>query len=63
MTWQLIARLKHPDGDPREPGRVNYQLFISGIANRHTFLVNVNNGATWQLAVTKDEVLVWEPIS
>ena len=63
LTWQRIPRLEHPSGDTQVPGRVNYQMFISGIGNRHTYLLNVNNGATWQLVITKDEMLVWEPIS
>ena len=62
ITWQRISRREHPAGDTQMPGRVNYQLFMSGIANRHTYLLNVNNGATWQLVMTKDEVLVWDPI-
>lgn len=63
LTWQAVRRLEHPAGDPRITGRTNYQLFMSGLANRHTFLVNVNNGATWQLVISKDEVLSWEPIT
>jgi hypothetical protein len=63
ITWQRMPRLEHPSGDPQVASRVNYQLFLSGIANRHTFLMNLHNGATWQLVMTKEETLVWEPIT
>jgi hypothetical protein len=62
LTWQVIPRLEHSVKDPQLPGRVNYQLFLSGIANRHTYLLNTNSGATWQLVLTRDNDLVWSPI-
>jgi hypothetical protein len=62
LAWQPIPRREHPRGDERHPGQVNYQLFISGMMNRHTYLLNVNNGATWQLVVAKDDAFVWDPI-
>jgi hypothetical protein len=62
ITWQRVPRREHPSGDPQVTGRVNYQLFLSGLANRHTYLMNVNNGSTWQLVLTKEETLVWEPV-
>lgn len=63
LRWQPIPRRSHPAGDPRVAARPNYQLFMSGIANRHTFLINTNNGATWQLVLTKEETLAWDPLS
>ena len=62
LRWQPMPRREHPSGDTRVAGRANYQVFVSGIANRHTYLINTNNGATWQLVLTKDEELVWDPI-
>jgi hypothetical protein len=62
LTWQPMARWQHPNSDPRHAGQVNYQLFLSGIANRYTFLMNLNNGSTWQLAMTADSDLVWDPL-
>jgi len=63
LAWQPIPRRQHPDGDPQVAGRVNYQIFLSGLAVRHTFLMNVNNGATWQLVVGGDGALAWDPIT
>jgi hypothetical protein len=63
LTWQRVPRLEHPAGDTQVPGHVNYQMFMSGIGNRYTYLLNLNNGATWQLVITKDELLAWEPIT
>lgn len=62
LAWQAITMEAHPAGDPRREGEVNYQLFLSGIANRFTFLLNVNNGATWQLIQTREQTLAWDPI-
>jgi hypothetical protein len=49
MTWQLLPRVGHATADSKVPGRVNYQIFTSGLTIRDTFLINVNTGATWQL--------------
>ena len=62
LSWEEIPRAAHPAGDPRVPGRVNYQLFVSGLANRFTFLVNVNTGATWRLVLNRRGILVWQPL-
>jgi hypothetical protein len=62
LVWQQVPRIKHPAGNPTSPERVNYQLFLSGLANRHTYLMNMNNGATWQLVQTKEGGYLWEPI-
>lgn len=53
LTWQLLDCEKHIL-DKATPGRVNYQVFTSGEGIRFTFLLNVNTGATWQLAKDKD---------
>lgn len=63
LTWERISRLDHPAGDPQVPAAVNYQLFISGLGIRYTFLMNVNNGATWQVVTDKNDVLVWQPFA
>lgn len=57
-----LKRNTHPM-DVVEDGKVNYQIFTSGIAVRFTFLMNVNTGATWQLTQdTKTEILYWSPL-
>jgi hypothetical protein len=62
LTWQPMVRHRHPNGEPRRASQVNYQLFLSGIAVRHTYLMNLNNGATWQLVMAADSELVWSPL-
>lgn len=59
--WQELPRRAH-SLDRRVDGRVNYQLFTSGLAARFTYLMNVNTGATWQLIETQERDLVWAPI-
>lgn len=49
VTWEIIAREEHPTDLHKPAGRVNYQIFTSGLTLRDTFLINVNTGATWQL--------------
>ena len=49
LTWQLIDA-EEQVSDETTPNQVNYQLFTSGLGVRHTFLLNVNTGITWQLA-------------
>ncbi len=48
-----------------QDGKVRYQLFSSGIAARHTFLLNTENGRTWVVTATKDssgnDFLKWFP--
>lgn len=60
-VWQEMPRRSHPL-DKRNDGRVNYQMFTSGLAMKFTFLMNVNTGATWQLVETAQKDLVWSPI-
>lgn len=60
-VWREMLKLSHPL-DKRNEGRVNYQLFTSGLAMKFTFLMNVNTGATWQLVETPQKDLVWSPI-
>jgi hypothetical protein len=59
LTWQKIKREKSLN-DKIEKNRVNYQLFISGLAVKYTFLVNLNTGVTWQLVKNKDDDFYWE---
>lgn len=61
LVWEKIPRLPHKQ-DVSTPGRVNYQVFTSGLAVKFTFLMNVSTGATWQLLESKEQVLVWEPV-
>ena len=48
-------------------GKIRYQLFTSGLAVRHTMLMNTDNGKTWMLSGYKDaksgDRSVWAPLS
>lgn len=45
-------RIDPPPDTPDSPNQVNYQVFMSGITVRDTFLMNIHTGACWIL--TKD---------
>lgn len=36
-------------------GKIRYQLFTSGIAARHTYLLNTDTGKAWQVQILKDK--------
>lgn len=63
LAWENIPVKGLPK--PTTPSRVRYQLFTSGIAARHTFLINIETSKTWYIVNTKDEkgneILAWEP--
>jgi len=62
LAWQLMAVDKHTQ-DKKIPGKVNYQIFTSGLGVKFTFLLNVNTGATWQLATeTEYNELFWSAL-
>lgn len=48
--WVRIRRIHLLPGlDSTIDGRPNYQLFLSTIAMRFTYLININSGDTWEL--------------
>jgi hypothetical protein len=53
LVWQAMPIL----GQPRctADGKIRYQIFTSGLAARHTFLINTDLGKTWQLQGVKDK--------
>jgi hypothetical protein len=63
VAWEpmLVMGLPKCQAD----GKSRYQLFTSGLAARHTFLLNTENGKTWQVRNTSDdqdaESLAWFP--
>jgi hypothetical protein len=62
LTWELMQKLNHPKDSPKE-SRINYQIFMSGIAYKYTFLMNIWTGATWQLKQdSTTEALFWDPL-
>ena len=58
LFWQKIFAELHSN-DKINEGKVNYQLFTSGLAIRMTYLINVNTGATWELAEDEEIGLFW----
>lgn len=63
LAWEQMRRLVNPSPDTQLPGRPNYLLFLSGLGNRYTFLINLNTGATWQIVENPNGELLWEPLS
>jgi hypothetical protein len=53
MTFEnmLILGLPKCNSD----GKIRYQLFTSGIAARHTYLLNTDTGKAWQVQLLKDK--------
>ncbi len=48
-VWRKLNRNGHYSNDHVIENRINYSIFTSTIALRHTYLINVNTGATWQI--------------
>jgi hypothetical protein len=49
-AWEKLRKLPvYGSQDSTVEGRPNYQLFLSTIAMRFTYLINVNTGQTWEL--------------
>ena len=64
LAWQQIKRIPAPN-DPSVPGKVNYQVFLSGPV---TVLMNTTTGASWELNNSSygqgkfGEGKFWEPM-
>lgn len=56
-TWEnmIVESLPKCQGDFKP----HYQLFTSGIAAKHTFLINTASGVTWQLVTDKADNSSW----
>jgi hypothetical protein len=52
FTWQEVPKSFASD-DTAIPEKINYQLFMGGIAAKDCFLLNINTGVTWILVVNK----------
>ena len=53
MTFENMLILGLPKCNP--DGKIRYQLFTSGIAARHTYLLNTDTGKAWQVQLLKDK--------
>lgn len=66
-SWEKV--LVHELPKIKTPNRPRFQIFTSGLAARHTFLLDATTGETWTLTSdsipTKDgdsiEVIFWKP--
>ena len=61
FAWQLMPRV----GGVNEkliPGKVNYQLFLSGILAQITILMNTNTGACWYIVEDPKKGDFWSPM-
>ena len=61
VAWQPIPRVEIVD-DTKVTGRVNYQIFLSGVLASVSLLVNTNTGASWVLTEDPKQGLFWSPI-
>lgn len=52
--WEKLSRSQHYIADTKIVDQRNYELFLSTIAIKFTYLINVNTGATWQLVQDTD---------
>jgi hypothetical protein len=60
-AWQRIERISLPN-DTKIPGKVNYQIFMSGIRAQVTVLMNTTTGASWYVAEDPKEGVFWSPM-
>lgn len=54
ITWESMLVVGLPMCKP--DGKTRYQLFTSGMAARHTYLLNTDSGKTWQIRTMKDNL-------
>jgi hypothetical protein len=52
-AWEVTPVLDLPDGS--NSARPHFQLFLSGLAAKHTFLIDVDSGRTWTLTAITDK--------
>ena len=61
ITWEKMIK-DVAFNNPIFPDKINYQLYMSGISIKYTFLINVNSGVIWQLVEDdsdKKNPLLW----
>jgi len=60
-AWQRIKRIALPN-DTKTAGKVNYQIYLSGIRAQVTILMNTTTGASWYIAEDPKEGVFWSPM-
>jgi hypothetical protein len=59
-VWHNIPILDKPPCTA--DGRIRFQLFSSKFTVKYTYLINTDNGNTWQLRSDSQENLVWQKL-
>lgn len=61
ITWvKMIKDVAF--NNPIMPDKINFQLYMSGIGLKYTFLINIHSGTIWQLVEDnsdKENPLLW----
>jgi hypothetical protein len=60
-AWERIKRIA-VQNDTKVPGKVNYQIFLSGIRAQITILMNTTTGTSWYIAEDPKGGNVWSPM-
>jgi len=62
-VWEKMLK-DISNNDPFFSDKINYQIYMSSISLRYTFLLNVNSGTTWMLVEDdsdkKNPILWWK---
>jgi len=53
-SWDMIEK-EESKNDVKIENKINYQFFMSGLAVRFSYLINVNTGIVWQVVEKKDK--------
>jgi hypothetical protein len=61
FAWERMVRISLPN-DTKVPGKVNYQIFLSGIRAQISVLMNTNTGVSWYVAEDPKEGVFWSPM-
>ena len=59
LTFERLYVSRGSAVDTKYPDQINYQLVMSGILAKCTFLININTGETWQLVYDNKEKYNW----
>ena len=61
-TWEKMVREENFMDFGQTKDHVNYQLFLSGLAFKFSFLMNIRTGLVWQLVSKSNGDLFWEVV-
>ena len=61
LAWEKMSVLDLPAIS--NPDKARFVIFTSGIAARHTFLLDSQTGSTWMLTSSGDQFHYWRPFA